>query len=174
MRLDTKRLIIRSLQPTDENAMIDMAADGSLWEIFGDCSECQKWMGEFIRDAIRLEAEDDPYHEYLTFAIEDKNSHMMVGSVGSSYYEDFEEVGVTYFIGAEYRGNGYAAEALQCLVEYLFARFHLNRLVATANINNTASCKTLEKVGFSLMETKMYQDLYDECENMSNIYELVR
>lgn len=174
MRLETKRLIIRSIQPTDENALIDMAADGSLWEIFGDCSECQKWMGEFIRDAIRLEAEDDPYHEYLAFAIEDKNSHMMVGSVGSSYYEDFKEVGVTYFIGAEYRGNGYAAEALQCLVEYLFARFHLNRLVATANINNTASCKTLEKVGFSLMETKMYQDLYDECENMSNIYELVR
>lgn len=174
MRLETKRLIIRSLQPTDENALIDMAADGSLWEIFGDCSECQKWMGEFIRDAIRLEAEDDPYHEYLAFSIEDKNSHMMVGSVGSSYYEDFKEVGVTYFIGAEYRGNGYAAEALQCLVEYLFARFHLNRLVATANINNTASCKTLEKVGFSLMETKMYQDLYDECENMSNIYELVR
>lgn len=174
MRLETKRLIIRSLQPTDENALIDMAADGSLWEIFGDCSECQKWMGEFIRDAIRLEAEDDPYHEYLAFAIEDKNSHMMVGSVGSSYYEDFEEVGVTYFIGAEYRGNGYAAEALQCLVEYLFARFHLNRLVATANINNTASCKTLEKAGFSLKETKMYQDLYDECENMSNIYELVR
>lgn len=174
MRLETKRLIIRSLQPTDENALIDMAADGSLWEIFGGCSECQKWMGEFIRDAIRLEAEDDPYHEYLAFAIEDKNSHMMVGSVGSSYYEDFEEVGVTYFIGAEYRGNGYAAEALQCLVEYLFERFHLNRLVATANINNTASCKTLEKAGFSLMETKMYQDLYDECENMSNIYELVR
>lgn len=151
-----------------------MAADGSLWEIFGDCSECQKWMGEFIRDAIRLEAKDDPYQEYLAFAIEDKNSHMMVGSVGSSYYEDFQEVGVTYFIGAEYRGNGYAAEALQCLVEYLFTRYHLDKLVATANVNNTASCKTLEKAGFSLMETKMYQDLYDECENMSNIYELVR
>lgn len=128
MILETKRLRIRSLQPTDENVLIDMAADGSLWEIFGDCSECQKWMGEFIRDAIRLEAEDDPYHEYLAFAIEDKNSHIMIGSVGSSYYEDFKEVGVTYFIGAEYRGNGYAAEALQCFVDYLFERYLLNKL----------------------------------------------
>lgn len=174
MRLETKRLIIRSVQPADERVFIDMASDGSLWEIFGDCSECHKWMGEFISEAIRLEAEDDPFHEYLAFAIEDKGSHIVVGSVGSSYYEDFKEVGVTYFIGAEYRGNGYAAEALQCLVDYLFERYSLKKLVATANVDNIASCKTLEKAGFSVIETKLYQDLYDECENMSNIYELMR
>lgn len=174
MILETKRLIIRSIQPTDEKAFIDMASDGSLWEIFGDCSECHKWMEEFISEAIKLEAEDNPYHEYLAYAIEDKNSHVVVGSVGSSYYEDFQEVGVTYFIGAKYRGNGYAAEALQCFVEYLFAGYHFKKLVATASVNNTASCKTLEKAGFSVIETKMYQDLYDECENMSNIYGRVR
>ena len=83
------------------------------------------------------------------------------------------EVGVTYFIGADYRGNGYAVEALQCFTEYLFSRYHLKKLVATASVNNIASCKTLEKAGFSVIETRMYQDLYDECKNMSNIYELV-
>ena len=54
------------------------------------------------------------------------------------------EVGVTYFIGANYRGNGYAAEALQCLVDYMFAKYNLKKLVATANVQNIASCKTLE------------------------------
>lgn len=83
-------------------------------------------MNEFISEAIRLEAEDNPYHEYLAFAIEDKASRLVVGSVGSSYYEDFMEVGVTYFIGADHRGNGYAAEALQRFTEYLFAKYHLN------------------------------------------------
>ena len=129
-------------------------------------------MKEFISEAIRLEAEDDPYHEYLAFVIEDKTSHLVVGSVGSSYYEDFMEVGVTYFIGADHRGNGYAAEALQCFTEYLFSRYHLKKLVATARVNNIASCKTLEKAGFSVIETRMYQDLYDDGKNMSNIYEL--
>lgn len=151
-----------------------MASDGNLWEIFGDCSECHQWMGEFISDAIRLEAEDNPYHEYLAFTIEDKSCHQVIGSVGSSYYEDFEEVGVTYFIGTKYRRNGYAAEALRCFVDYLFARYQLKKLVATASVNNIASCKTLEKAGFSVIETKLYQDLYDACENMSHIYELVR
>ena len=98
----------------------------------------------------------------------------MIGSVGSSFYEDFMEVGVTYFIGAEYRGNGYAAEALQCFVDYLFAKYDLKKLVATANVKNIASCKTLEKAGFTVVVTKMYQDLYDEQAEMSNIYELVK
>lgn len=139
MLLETKRLIIRSLRPTDEKVFIDMASDGSLWEIYGDCSECHKWMGEFISDAIKLETEDDPYHEYLAFAIEDKISHLVIGSVGSSYYEDFKEVGVTYFVGAGHRGNGYAAEALQCLTDYLFARYRLKKLIATASTGNAAS-----------------------------------
>jgi len=173
MLLETKRLLIRSILPADEKAFIDMASDGSLWEIYGDCSQCHEWMNEFISEAIRLEAEDNPYHEYLAFAIEDKASRLVVGSVGSSYYEDFMEVGVTYFIGADHRGNGYAAEALQRFTEYLFAKYHLKKLIATARVNNIASCRTLEKAGFSIIETKMYQDLYDESKNMSNIYELV-
>lgn len=174
MLLETERLIIRSIRTTDEKAFIEMASDGSLTEIYGDCSECHKWMGEFISEAIKLEAEDNPYQKYLAFAIEDKTSHLVIGSVGSSYYEDFKEVGVTYFIGARERGNGYAAEALQCFVNYMFVRYNLKKLIATANVKNIASCKTLERAGFRLVETRMYQDLYDEAEEPSNIYELVK
>lgn len=36
------------------------------------------------------------------------------------------EVGVSYFIGANHRGNGYAAEALKCFIEYLFAKYQIN------------------------------------------------
>lgn len=111
---------------------------------------------------------------FLAFAIEDKASHMVIGSVGSSYYEELTEVGVTYFIGVNYRGNGYAAEALQCFADYLFARYNLKKLVATARVDNIAFGKTLDRTGFSVVETKMYQDLYDESEEMSYIYELVR
>ncbi len=174
MLLETKRLSIRSIRPSDEQAFTEMASDGSLTEIYGDCSECYKWMGEFISEAIKLEVKDNPYNSYLAFAIEDKKSHRVIGSVGSSYYEDFEEVGVTYFIGAGYRGNGYAAEALQSFVDYMFARYDLKKLIATACVENIASCRTLERTGFFLTETRMYQDIYDECEEMSNIYELVR
>ena len=130
-------------------------------------------MSDFISDAIKFEAEDNLYREYLAIAIEDKKSHLVVGSVGSSYYEDFMEVGVTYFIGAAYRGNGFAAEALQCLTAYLFAKYSLKKLIAVVSIDNIASSKTLEKAGFSFVETRMYQDLHEESESISKFYELV-
>ncbi len=55
MLLQTRRLRVRSIRPEDEKAFIHMASDGSLTEIFGDCRECHKWMGDFIEEAIRLE-----------------------------------------------------------------------------------------------------------------------
>ena len=46
MKIETDRLIIRSLRPDDEPDFITMASDGSLTEIFGDCSDCSHWIGQ--------------------------------------------------------------------------------------------------------------------------------
>ena len=40
-----------------------------------------------------------------------------------SYYEDLQKIGITYFIGAQYRNNGYAAEAAKA---YTQNRNHLS------------------------------------------------
>lgn len=171
MKIETKRLLIRSLLPEDEQAFIDMASDGSLAEIFGDCRECHKWMGEWIRESIQLEKENDPNREYLAFVIEEKNSNRVVGSVGTSYYEDMRRTGITYFVGSKFRGHGYAAEAVSAFAAYFFKQYGAKSLFAMARVRNIASCKTLEKAGFVLYDTGMYQDMYDEAPEMSNLYE---
>lgn len=172
IHLETDRLLIRSLRPSDEKAFIEMASDGSLTEIFGDCSECDKWMGNFIKEAMRLELENDPCKEYLAYVIESKKEHKAICSVGTSYYEDFQEIGVTYFIGAKFRGCGYAAEALRAFAGYILTNYPVNRLMATANAKNKASCKTLERAGFQLTDIRPYRDLYDEREELSHFYEI--
>lgn len=172
IHLETDRLLIRSLRPSDEEAFVEMASDGSLTEIFGDCSECDKWMGNFIKEAMRLELENDPGKEYLAYVIETKKEHRVIGSVGTSYYEDFQETGVTYFIGARFRGSGYAAEALQAFSGYILKNYPVNRLMAVANAKNKASCKTLERAGFRLTDIRPYRDLYDEREELSHFYEI--
>ena len=134
IHLETDRLLIRSLRPSDEKAFIEMASDGSLTEIFGDCSECDKWMGNFIKEAMRLELENDP--------------------------------------GAKLRGCGYAAEALRTFAGYILTNYPVNRLMATANAKNKASCKTLERAGFQLTGIRPYRDLYDEREELSHFYEI--
>lgn len=171
MFLETERLLIRSIKLSDEKAFIEMASDGSLTEIYGDCSECRKWMGDFIKEAIQLDLENNPNQEYLAYAIEDKKSHAVIGSVGSTYYEEFGKVGVTYFIGTPYRGYGYAAEALRAFTDYFFTNYPIPQLIATARAANQASCKTLEHAGFVLTAVKPYQDLYDETEELHHFYE---
>jgi len=174
MRIETKRLTIRSLALTDELSFIEMASDGSLMEIFGDCSECHKWMGNWIQESIQLEKENDPNHEYLAFAIEEKSGGQTIGSIGTTYYEDMQRIGITYFIGANFRGHGYMAEAVQAFAEYFFQHYEADSLFATAGVRNKASCKTLEKAGFVVFDTRQYQDLFDEKEGLSNFYELKR
>ncbi|MCM1156588.1 MAG: GNAT family N-acetyltransferase [Roseburia sp.] len=120
MRIESERLVIRSLRAADEQTFVEMASDNSLCEIFGDCSGCHTWMGNWIQESMKLEAINDPYQEYLAFAIEEKEHDRVIGSVGTSYYEDFNRIGITYFIGADFRGLGYMAEAVRIFAEFFF------------------------------------------------------
>ncbi len=38
MHIETERVIIRSIDLSDEKAFVEMASDGSLYEIFGVCN----------------------------------------------------------------------------------------------------------------------------------------
>lgn len=170
MRLETKRLIIRSLLPEDENAYIKMASDGSLHEIFGDCSDCQEWMGGWIAEAMQLDKENNPHREYLAYAVLEKRENRVVGSVGCSYYEDLNKTGITYFIGGQERKKGYASEAARAYADYFLQTYPDSEIIATVQAQNTPSCKVVENAGFSLTETKNYRDINDEKEEIYNFY----
>lgn len=172
VRIETQRLIIRSLKREDEQSFIRMASDGSLWEIFGDCSECDRWMGKWIGEAMQLDLENNPTGAYLAYAIECRKDHKVAGSVGCSWYEDLQRVGITYFMDAGYRGHGYMTEAVKGYTQYFFRNYAVSSLFATARTENAASCRVLEKAGFCLFKTGMYQDMFDKTPQMSRFYEL--
>lgn len=174
MYIETERLIIRSTEPSDAKAYIDMASDGSLDEdIFCGCSrDYAEWIPGWIQENIELDKEDNPMKESIAYTIVEKESGAPVGSVGCSYYEDEEQVGLVYFIGAEYRGNGYAAEAAQAYAKYFMEHYEIPLLVVHIRNSNKASCKTAEKAGFTLVDTRMYQDYGDEVEKLYNFYEM--
>ena len=63
--------------------------------------------------------------DYLAYTIILKDGAAVVGSVGCSYYEDLRETGITYFVGAQYRNNGYAVEAVKAYTKPTYFPFHL-------------------------------------------------
>lgn len=172
MYLETERLLIRSIEPEDETAFIEMASDGSLDEdIFGGYSGgYQELIHDWVKEAMQLDKEDNPKREYLAYTIVEKQCGIPIGSVGCSYDEQLGQIGIVYFIGASYRRRGYAAEAASAYVKYFSARYDGLALRANVRTTNLASCKVLEKSGFVLRETKLYKDFYDEEEKLYSFY----
>lgn len=173
MNIETQRLVIRDLQSGDEKSFAEMASDGSLNDIGFD-KNCNEWIGEWIVEAQKFSARNNPGMDYLAYTVVLKETNVVIGSVGCSYYEDLKETGITYFVGAQYRGKGYAVEAVQAYVKYFFEHYDLQKLIATIREENVSSCKVVEKSGFVLTEKKLYKDLNDEKEELYHFFEITR
>ena len=173
MNIETERLVIRSIEKGDEKVFSQMAEDGSLTEVGFD-KDCGEWIGDWINEALELTANDDPRADYIPCTIVDRRSDQIIGNVGCTYYEDTDEIGICYFVGAEYRRNGYASEAVRAYTSYFFDHYNENKIIATIKDENTSSYKTAERSGFTLVEKKMYKDIYDEEEELYRFYVLER
>lgn len=168
---ETERIVIREFVQDDTKAFIDMTADGSLWELFGDCSEAVDWMEKWIGDSKEITERDNPYEEYLAYAIVEKKTKDVIGSVGCSVYEDIHEIGIAYCIGSKYRGKGFAKEAASAYTKYFFEHYpNINRMIATIRQDNIISNSVIRSVGYELEMMKMYKDINDEEEAMYNFY----
>lgn len=76
----------------------------------------------------------------------------VVGSVGCSYYEDLRETRITYFVGVQYRNNGYAVEVVKAYTEYFLKCYNAKRIIATVRNENVPSWKVIEKARYILLE----------------------
>lgn len=79
---------------------------------------------------------------------------------------------IGYWLGEEYWGKGFAAEAVKQLVAYSFNNFDVNRLFGRVFENNTASAKVLQKNGF-VLEAKFNKTIFKNGEYLDEfIYAL--
>lgn len=173
MRIETERLIIRSIERGDEKVLAEMAKDGSLSELGFD-ENCSEWIDDWINEAIELSEKDDPRMDYICSIVCLKDYGRVIGSVGNTYYEDTEKVGICYGIGAEYRRQGYASEAVKTYLDYFFEHYDEDEILATILDENEASYKTAEKAGFTLNDRRMYKDIYDSEERLYRFYSAKR
>ena len=169
MDIESERLVIRSVRRGDEKAYAEMAKDGSLAEIGFD-ETFSDWADEWIDEAMELTEKDDPRADYIPCTILLKSTGEVIGNVGTSYFEDLGKIGICYFAGTDHRRKGYVSEAVKAYVPYFFEHYNEDEIIAVIKDENISSWKTAEKTGFTLMETKMYQDIGDEHEELYRFY----
>lgn len=67
MRIETDRLLIRSVERGDKIVFSDMAKDESLNDVGFD-KNCADWIGDWIEEAILLDKADNPQTDYIAYS----------------------------------------------------------------------------------------------------------
>jgi RimJ/RimL family protein N-acetyltransferase len=84
----------------------------------------------------------------FAIAVEDE----AVGGIGFTVLTDVERVSaeIGYWLGEPFWGRGIVTEALAAVTRYAIDTCRLTRVYALPFAHNTASCRVLEKAGYTL------------------------
>ncbi len=138
--------------------------------------------GKFIQlDAVRRIIENqinafEKRREYI-WTIAYIKSNEAIGRISLSEFEANNKIAnIGYFINQEHWKKGIISSCIQPVVEFGFSYLELERIYTTVHVDNIASCKALEKNGFSkegilrhsfnlpsgLSDCYMYSKLYND------------
>lgn len=143
--LETERLILRKMRPSDRSDMFEYARLEDvtrylLWKPHSD--------DEYTLQYLRYIESRYKSGSFYDWAIVLKDSGKMIGTCGFTRFDheaDCAEIG--YVINPKYRGTGIAAEAAREVVRFGFERLALHRIEARFMYGNEASLRVMQKLG---------------------------
>ncbi|MBD2488326.1 GNAT family N-acetyltransferase [Aulosira sp. FACHB-615] len=147
LQLETPRLLLREFQNSDKVAFAAYRSDPEIakyqtWDT--PYSEAQA--AAFIESLQHLTP--GILGEWYQLAIELKSTGQMIGDCAFCILaEDGKQAEIGFTLARKYQGNGYATEAVTCLLNYLFIHLNLHRVRSNCDSQNIASIKLLERVG---------------------------
>ena len=137
--IETQRLRIRSFQPNDWQAVYDYTADPAVMLYIPEGSFTPEQAKAFVADNIGEQAR--------AFAVLLKRVDMLLGHMQFHPWFAPQTYEIGWVFNGAYHGHGYATEAAMALLRYGFERLHLHRIIATAQPQNVASWRVMEKLG---------------------------
>ncbi len=144
-QLETERLILRRYKESDIELMYEIITDKRLTEYIQYPDKTYEEELEAIKKWI-LEADENEKEKWV---IETKDNHIVVGNIEvNTVNKKNNYCNVGYTIRYNYWGNGYAAEALTKVSDYLLQERNYYLVECSCNELNTQSSKVMLKAGF--------------------------
>lgn len=146
--LHSQRLIVRNFTDSDLESFIAYRNESDVakyqgWEI----PYTREQGGRFVYEMKNIEAPRQG--QWLQLAVELKETNEMIGDLGIRIKnDDARQALIGFTLASAHWQKGFAAEALACLLEFLFGDLDLHRVSADCDTENIASWRTLEKLGF--------------------------
>ena len=143
--LETPRLRLRKMRMRDAQDLYEWSSDTEvakyvLWEAHRDIGETRAYL-RYVRSLYRRGLP-------ASWGIELKETGKVIGTIGiMAWFPEYRSAEVGYSLGKAWWHQGYAAEALKCLMDFLFTRMDLNRVEAQCDVRNPNSARVMEKCG---------------------------
>ncbi len=151
--IETLRLCLRHFTLNDMDELFQIY---SYRELFKYMSNEKPLLLEQIRTLINTFTETWQQHQFGVWAIVYKKYQKLIGHCGFKFLENTSEVQIGYLLLSSYWGRGLATEAATAVMKYGFEVAKLERIVAIAKPENTASRRVMEKIGMTYEKDAYY------------------
>ncbi len=144
--IETERLVLRPLQPDDAAAVFRYRSDPEVYRYQHWEPSSVSEVDEFI--ARMTTVEPDTPGTWYQVAICSRDTGQLIGDCGLRFpiERDHEaEFGIS--LAPEFHGMGYATEAVEAVLEYLFETLDKHRVFGSIDPRNLASLRLMERMG---------------------------
>ncbi|MBN2046364.1 MAG: GNAT family N-acetyltransferase [Anaerolineaceae bacterium] len=145
--IKTERLILRPFRRTDLDVFQAYRSDPLVAQYQGwNAPYAREQAEDFINEMVNL-----PRHisaRWYQIALVRKADGVLIGDLAChlDQHDPLQAI-IGYTLAREYWGNGYAAEAVRALLDFMFEKCNLHRVTAMCDVLNTASARLMERVG---------------------------
>lgn len=156
--IETARLILRPLTVNDAEEMFaNWAHDPAVtryltWVAHTDVSATKALLTEWVQ-----KYDTDP--TYYNWGIVRKEDGVLMGTIGAIITDRSEHFEPGYCMGKAFWGRGYATEALDAMVRYLFDAVGMEVLSCCHAVQNPASGNVMQKIGFVHTKDASYEKM---------------
>jgi diamine N-acetyltransferase len=144
--LSNDRIYLRAAEPEDLDIFYRMENDPALWEISNFTVPYSRYaLTQYIENSIN----DIFVDKQLRLMVVRRNDHAVLGTIDLTDFVPLHSraaVGIVFL--EEYRGKGYAKDALSLLCDYAFGFLRMKQLYAHIPVDNKASRSLFTQSGF--------------------------
>ncbi|MCK4569057.1 MAG: GNAT family N-acetyltransferase [Bacteroidales bacterium] len=150
----SKNIQLRALEPNDIDVLYQWENDTTIWHLSNTLTPFSRFaLEQYVMNTV-----DDIFTTKQLRLMIDIHKEDPVRTIGCIDLFDFDPVnqraGIGVMIVKKERGNGYASEALDLIIDYAFNRLKLHQLYSNVIAGNTASLELFKKKQFSVIGVK--------------------
>lgn len=148
MNRNTSRLHIRPLCIDDKESVFSYRSDPDTYKYLSLVPKSIDDIENFIVHSSPLVNVPGTWFQ---LGIIERATNRLIGDIGIHFPANDPQHGqaeIGYTLHKDFRGRGYATEALSAVVDYLFNTLGKHRITAHIDPNNPSSIKLIERLGF--------------------------